>query len=221
MSTDIQVISVVDDLQIISVEDIEGAEPRTLRLIGRGGFNSAQRVIINDYGINTFVVVTDTVLLVAPGDTFDSVAVEDMNLVVVSSSLTSTRRVRLFFGPTVRLKSVTGIQKLIQHIVKVLLTNVGTNRFRLQEGGNLLKLTSFPLTPASRPRIITALSQAVSSTETQIIAAQAAQRGLTLDERLLGLALGNVVFDDGTLEVQATIRLTTYRGRSVAVPLVL
>ena len=221
MSTDIQVISVVDDLQVTSVEDIEGADPRALRLVGQGGFNNAQRVIINDYGIDTFVVVSDTVLLVSPGEIFDDVATASMNILVVSSSLTNTTRVRLFFGPTVRLKAVTGLQKLVQHVVKILLTNVGTNRFRIQEGGGLLKLTSFPLTPASRPRIVTALAQAVSATESQITAAQATQRGLAAEERLMGLALGGVAFDSDTLEVQATIRLTTFLGRSTSVPLVL
>lgn len=221
MSTDIQVISVVDDLQVLQVEEIEGSDPRTLRVVGRGGFNDAQRVIINDYGIDTFLIVNDMVLLVVPGSTFDNVSVENMNVVVVSGTLTNTRRVRLFFGPTVRLKRVIGVQKLVQHVVKILLTNVGTNSFRVQEGGNLMKLTAFPLTPASRPRIVTALSQATSSTESQITAAQATQRGLSLDERLMGLALAGVTFDDETLEVQATIRLTTFRGRSVAVPLVL
>lgn len=221
MSVDIQVISVVDDLQVLSVEDIEGAEPRTLRLVGRGGFNSAQRVIINDYGINTFVIVSDRVLLVTPGSTFDGVAVSDMNVVVVSSSLTNTRRVRLFFGPTTRLKRVSGVQKLIQHVVKILVSNVGSNRFNVSEGGNLLKLTAFPMTPASRPRIVTALIQAISTTESQIVNAQASQRGLTLDERLLGLAFGGVTFNDESLEVQASLQLTTYRGRSVLVPLVL
>jgi len=221
MSVDIQVISVVDDLQVVSVEDIEGAEPRTLRLVGRGGFNSAQRVIINDYAINTFVVVSDAVLLVSPGSALDDVSVENMDVVVVSGSLTSTRRVRLFFGPTTRLKRVTGVQKLIQHVVKILVSNVGSNRFEVSEGGNLLKLTAFPLTPAARPRIVTALIQAISTTETQIVNAQASQRGLSLDERLLGLTFGGVTFDQESLEVQASIQLTTYRGRSVLVPLVL
>lgn len=221
MSTDIQVISMVDDLQVISVTEVAGAEPRTLRVVGRGGFNSAQRVLINGYGINTFVVVTDTAMLVALDAVFDGVDASRMEVLVVSNQLTNTRRVRLFFGPTLRPRAVTGVQKLVQQVVKTLLSNIGTNRFRLQEGGNLLKLTAFPMTAASKPRIVTAISQAASATESQIMTAQAGERNLPLDERLMGLTLGGVTFDDASFEVEATLRLTTYQGRSVAVPLIL
>lgn len=221
MSTDIQTISVVDDLQVIGVVDIEGAEPRTLRVVGKGGFNNAQRVIINNLGIDTFLVVSDTVLLVEPGASFDNVPAVSMDIVVVSSALTTSRRARLFFGPTKRLKRVSGVQKLIQVIVKMLLTNSNTNKFRLSEGGNLLKLLAFPLTPSSRSRIVTGLSQAVSSVEEQLVSTQTTARGLATDEKLLSLGLGDVVFLDASLEVQATIRLVTFAGQTVSVPLIL
>jgi phage baseplate assembly protein W len=221
MSVDIQVISVVDDLQVISQEDIEDAEPRTIRVVSRGGFNNAQRVIINNLGLDSFLIISDTVLLVEPGSSFDNVPVQNMDIVVVSSALTGTRRARLFFGPTKRLKRVNGVQKLIQHIVKMLLTNSNTNKFRLSEGGNLLKLLAFPLTPASQSRIVTGLSQAISSVEDQLVSSQTASVGLAADERLLSLSLGEVVFLQETLEVQATVRLVTFAGNTVNVPLVL
>tara|TARA_R110002126_G_scaffold43113_3_gene123815 strand:+ start:303 stop:968 length:666 start_codon:yes stop_codon:yes gene_type:complete len=221
VSKDIQIISLVDDLQILSVADIEEAVPRTLRVVGAGGFNSAQRVLINDFGVDTFVLVSDTVLLVAPGDTFTNVPVENMNVVVISSALTGTQKARLVFGPTVRLKSVSGLQKLVQHVVKVLLTNVGSNKFRLQEGGGFLKLTAFPLTPAAQPRIVTAISEALSATETQTLAAQATQRNLDADERLLSLSMVGVSFDVERLEVVAKVRLVTFQGTSASIPLVL
>lgn len=221
MSVDIQVISVVDDLQVLSLEDIEDAEPRTLRVVGRGGFNNAQRVIVNNLGVDSFLVVSDTVLLVELESSFDNVPAENMDVVVVSSSLTGTRRTRLFFGPTKRLKRVSGVQKLIQHIVKMLLTNSNTNKFRMSEGGNLLKLLAFPLTPSSQSRLVAGLSQAISSVEDQLVSSQTASPGLAPDERLLSLSLGDVVFLQETLEVQATIRLVTFAGNTVNVPLVL
>lgn len=221
MTVDIQTISLVDDLQVLGQEDIEGADPRTIRVIGRGGFNNAQRVIINNLGLDSFLVITDTVLLVEPGPSFVNVPVESMEIVVVSSQLTNTRRARLFFGPTRRLKRVSGIQKLIQAIVKMLLTNTNTNKFRLSEGGSLLRLLGFPLTESAQSRIVSGLSQAVSAVEEQLISTQANARGLASDERLLSLSLGEVVFLQESLEVQATIRLITFAGNTVSVPLVL
>ena len=221
MSVDIQVISVVDDLQVLSVQEVDGAQPRTIQVFGRGGFIQAQRVIINGFGVDAFVIVSDTVLLVAPGPTLDGVVVADMDVVVVSSVLTTGRRARLFFGPTKHLKRVSGVQKLIQHVVKILLTNTNTNKFRLSEGGNLLRLTGFAMTPSAKSRIVASLSQSVSATEEQLVTAQAGAKGLGLDEKLLSLTLGDVTFLEDTLEVQATIRLATFAGRNVSVPLIL
>lgn len=221
MSLDIQVISVVDDLQVTSVVDIPGAVPRTLRVFGQGGFSDAQRVLINNFGVDSFLVVSETTLLVELGPSFDNVPVQDLDVVVVSSTLTASRRARLFFGPTKRLKRVSGVQKLIQVVVKMLLTDSNTNKFRLSEGGNLLKLLGFPMSPASRSRIVAGLSQAVSSVEEQLVSTQATARGLASDERLLSLSLGDVSFLENTLEVQATLRLVTFAGKSVSIPLVL
>jgi hypothetical protein len=218
---DIQVISLVDDLQVLGAVELEGADPRAIQVVGRGGFTEAQRVIINDFGIDTFILVSDYVLIVNPGPELDSVAVENMDIVVVSSRLTNTRRARLIFSPTKRLTRVSGLQKLIQHVVKMLLTNTGTNKFRTSEGGDLLRLLAFPLTEASRSRLVTGLSQAASSIEDQLIAAQAGVPGLDLDERLLSLSLGDVRFLTDTQEVEASMRLVTFAGRTVSVPLIL
>ena len=218
---DIQVISLVDDLQVLGASELTGADPRAIQVAGRGGFSSAQRVIINGLGIDSFILVNDYLLIVNPGSQLDDVAVENMDIVVVSSSLTNTRRARLVFGPTKRLSRVSGLQKLIQHIVKMLLTNVGTNKYRTAEGGSLLQLLAFPLTEAGRSRIVASLSQGISAIEDQLTASQAGTPGLDLEERLLSLTLSNVQFLAETQEVEASIRLVTFSGQAVNVPLIL
>lgn len=221
MSRDIQFVSMVDNLQVTGVEEIEGAIPRTLRVTGTRGFNSAQRVIINDYGLDTFTLVSDSTLLVAPGPVFDQVPVGQMDVVVVSGSLTSTNRVRLLFGPTKKTRSVSGGQKLVQQIIKSLLTNTRSNRFNTSEGGNLLKGLGDSLSLESSSKIAAVLSDAVSTTERQFFGAQANARNLPTSERLLSLTLGDVVFDSGRLEVTASIRLVTFSGRAISFPLTL
>ena len=222
MTTDLQVISVVDDLQVTSVEEVEGAVPRTIRVVSaEGGLRFAQRVFINDFGVDTFIIVSDFSLLVAPGPTFDGLPVNQMSVVVVSDQATGRRRVRLFFGPTLQVSDVDGVQKLIQGVVKILLTSVGSNRFKLGQGGNLLKMLGTNLDPSSQAKISTTISQAVSATEEQVLNAQALESGLPADERLLALSLSNIVFLPDTLEAQATLRLTTFAGSSAVIPLIL
>lgn len=221
MSRDIQTISVVDDLQVTSVEDVEGAVPRTLRVTGVGGFNNASRVLVNNIGIDDFLIVSDKVILVTLGTLLSATAAANMDVVVVSSTLTGRTRLRLYFGVVPRLTSISGIQKLVQAVVKLLLTNVGSNRFRVQHGGNLLRLTAFPLVPTAKSRIVTALTQAVSATESQIIAEQSSQRGITAEERLLSLSVSDVAFDSDKMEVVATLQMSTYQGSSISLPLTL
>ena len=220
MSTDIQVISMVDDLAVSSVEEIAGSNPPALNVRG-SKFAAAQKVLINDYGVDKFTVVSDSLLIVYPGDTLASVAVSSMNLVVLAGDLTSVDRVRLIFGPTVRLRRVTGLQKIVQQVVKVLLTDKGSNRFLTTQGGSLIALTSFPLTSTAQTRLSGALATALADTKSHIIDAQTTQRGLSAEERLSELSLTDVTFDVTASEVKATVRLVTQAGNSVSVPLIL
>ena len=220
MSTDIQIISMVDDLSVFSVEEIDGSSPRALNIKGRQ-FSTAQKVLINDYGISSFTVISDTLLIAYPGEVLDSVATSSMSVIVLSGGLTNVDRVRLIFGPTVRLRRVTGLQKLVQQVVKVLLTDKGSNRFLTSQGGSLISLTSFPLTNGAQSRLSSALATALSDTKSHIMDAQTVQRGLSPEERLTELALTEVTFDVATSEVKATIRLATQAGNSVSVPLIL
>ncbi len=221
MSRDFQFISVVDDLSVSTAEDIPDAEPRTLRLTSPGGFNSAQRVIINDFAINTFIIASDRLILVEIGDSFGDLLVSSMRIVVVASTLTSTRRVRLLFGPTRRSKQVTGLQKLVQHVVKIMLTSLGTNRFNVAEGGDLVRGLSGDLSLVDRSRVNTVLARAVETTQDQIIASQASERGLPAAERLLSLSLDRVTYFEAAAEVQAEVRLVTFTGQALDIPLVL
>jgi len=221
MSLDFQFISVVDKLQVTGVTDIEGAIPRTVRVTGTRGFQSAQRVEINDFGIDSFIVVSDTVLLVAPGDTLNSVPVFDMNIEVLSGELTSLNSVRLVFGPTKRTREVSGVQKLIQQVVKSLLSDGRSNRFDTSEGGDLLQSIGKSLSPSASAQISTALALSVSRTQEIFLAAQAVSTNLDATERLLSLELMGVQFNSASLEVEAQIRLVTLAGQSISVPLTL
>jgi phage baseplate assembly protein W len=216
---DIQFISMVDKLAVSSIEEMEGASPRTLRVYGEG-LRSAQRVEINDYGVDSFTVASDRQLLVIPGDIFADVEVSRMTALVHSSQLTNTRRVALVFGTTRNTRSIDGIQKLIQQILKVLLSKLGSNRFVPEEGGDLLNLVGEGLSPDGQSQVSAAVSQAISLTSRYILAQQAGTN-IPASERLMTLKLNGVVFDTALGEVSAQVRLTTMTGKSVEIPLTL
>lgn len=221
MSNDFQFITMVDELAVRLVEDLVGAEPRTLRVSGISGFLSTQRVFINNYGVDDFIIISDSVLLVYPSDVFSSVAVENMSVQVASGELTGASPIRILFGPTKKTRAVSGIQKLVQQVIKMLLSDIGSNRFDPGEGGDLVHSLGLTLGSAGSARISASLSQAVRTVEEQLVSSQAAESNLPASERLLSLSLSGLRFDNVALSVEADIRLVTFTGAFVQVPLVL
>jgi phage baseplate assembly protein W len=217
MSNDIQFISVVDNLEVREVVDLEGAVPRTLRVVGKSGFSSAQRVEINDFGIDTFTVVSDKVILAVPGDLFSEVDVSEMDVVVIAGELTGTRSARLVFGPTKRVRRVSGIQKLVQQVVKSFLSDTGSNRFSPDEGGDVMRLIGQSIDPSSQARIASGLAQAASNTQELYLANQATAKNLLSTEKLLKFELRGVQFQ--TDRVTAQLGLVTFAGQSIDIPL--
>lgn len=221
MSYDYQFVSMVDDLAVDDVVDLAGADPRTLRVAGRGGFLSAQRVFVNDYGIDDFTVVSDQILLVRLTDLFASTPVFQMTVSVAAGELTNTNKVRLLFGSTRKTRKVNGLQKLVQQVVKMLLSAAGSNRFDPGEGGDVLRALGGSLEVGAGPRLSADLSRALSAIEEQLISSQASEQNLPAIERLLSLRLSGLSFNTEAQSVTASIRLVTFSGNSIEVPLIL
>ena len=217
MSRDYQFISVVDNLQVVAIEDVEGAEPRTLAVTGTGGFTAAQRVTINDYGVDTFELVTDKLLLVPLPDFLAQLSLADLDVVVVSSALTGTRKARILFGPTRRTKTVNGLQKLVQQVLKETLSRVNSNRFRPADGGDIPAALGTTLNPAGKSKLAAAIAQGVERVKAQFLSAQVNDRTLAASERLLEYRLEGLDFE--TNRAVATLRLQTYAGLSIDIPL--
>ena len=221
---DLQIISLVDDLQLSSVTELAGAATRTLVLTGTGGFRYISRVSINDYGIDVYTVVSDRILYVPLPTIFETVSIAEMDITLISSKRSATNAttpLRLSFGPTKKVGSVSGIQKLIQHVTKVLLTNAGTNRFAPSEGGSLVRSLSLNLSEENRPAITAALATAISTTEKYILQSQASMTNLPLSERLLSFSLVGITFNPIAAEIKATINVRSFQGSSVTLPLTL
>lgn len=220
MSFDLQICSLVNSLQILEAVELTGASPRTIRLRASFGFLDAQRVYINDYTVDTFEVVNDSYILVYLPDIFSNIAFNDMSFEVTSASYTGGPA-RVVFGPTKNVRKVEGIQKLVQQIVKTILSNVGSNKFTIGEGGGLLNTLGGNLSEGARSQIGAAVANAVSKTESQVLLAQSNSVGILASERLASLRVGAVTFVEDNLEVRADVRLITYSGTSINIPLTL
>ena len=220
MSFDLQFLSLVDDLVIISVAEVENSSPRAVRLVCDGDVRYTQVVEINGMETSDFTVASSRALIVRLGSTFDDTDVSDLSFAAVSSRWTSGQKVRLRFSPTITITKVTGAQKLIQQLVKALLSDRGSNRFNRSEGGNILRSLGVSLDQAAKTQIATAFSEGASSVESMFIAAQAGKK-LPPSERLLSFKFSRVSFDETSMQAVAYLRVVTYEGKSVSVPLVI
>ena len=220
MSYDIQFLSLADDIKVLSATEVEDADPRAIRLVCDGDVRFAKTVSINGLKTADFSVVSDRTLLVFPDSGFDDTTPNQMTITIVSSRWTSGQRVRLLFTPTVTLTKVEGVQKLIQQLVKSLLSNSGTNRFDLTEGGDVLRALGLTLDVGAKAQIASVFSEAASRTESQFIAAQANKK-ISPSERLLSFQFARVSFDPESQQAVAYLKVVTYAGQAVSVPLVL
>jgi hypothetical protein len=219
---DLRFIAVSDAIQILDTSEVEGTSARTLKIISTGGMAHANRVYINGLGIDAFTILSRTSLLVTLPSTLDTVDLADMDISVSSSTLTSTKTPSsLSFGTTRSIKSVEGIQKLIQQVVKTLLSNIGSNRFSPYSGGGLIAgMRGVTMDRGASARISSVLQAAVNSTLETITSAQVGQV-ISADEKLLSLSVNSLNFDSSSTEVSAGITLITYAGTNFTIPLAL
>jgi hypothetical protein len=216
---DLQTMHLVDDYAITSAEEVSAApgEPRTLLLQARGGgLSGAARVLINDLGIDDFTVASDFELLVRLPSTLDNVLLGNMVFVVYGSYATGRRRVRLVHALTRRPRAVEGRQKLIQQVVRVLLSGARSNKFDRAGGGDLAREMTNALADGRDPAV--AVAQAVTSTSTYV---KVRQRGLRIPapERLRELAFEGILYEAD--QAVALVRLRDAAGGNSQVPVVL
>ena len=219
---DLRFISISDAIKIRDYYEVEDSSPPTLKIVTDGGVRYANRVYINGLSINSFTVLNDYSLLVTIPEDARAIAVSEMVVSVSSSRLTSrVGRTSLNFGPTKVLTSVSGIQKLVQQVVKELLSDVSSNRFNTADGGGLVKsLGSVAFTPSAASKISASIQASVSNT---LATFQRNQLGSSIpaDERLLSLEVSSVNFDESTGTANATIRLVSFAGVNFTIPLAL
>lgn len=130
---------------------------------------------------------------------------------VVLSTFTGGGKSKAEFLLTTENMLITGRQVLLQEIVRLLFARPRTNTFRPAEGGGALQALAdvFPDERLSRVRAITA----VRVVEDQIRRQQILIRGLSPEERLVGMEVLNVtVGQDGTA---VEMIVETQKGRSL------
>jgi hypothetical protein len=209
----------VDDYAITSREEIVVSKgtPRTILLGARGGgLAGVTRVLVNDVGVDDFSIVSDFEMLVRLPPLLDDASLANMGFIVYGAYATGRHRVRLIHAMTKRPRAVQGQQKLIQQVVRVLLSQVGTNKFDRSAGGNLALELDASLGEGRDPSV--AVAQAADATGAFFKAHQR-RSSLPANERLRALAFEGISYEDS--QAVALLRVQDYSGAAYSFPVVL
>lgn len=211
MSVDFQVVFPQTAIQLNSVRVVPGASPATLDVIGQD-FRTVDQVTVNGLVAPQVVVLSKTRLLaqVPLGlsiTALSSVAVTSRDLTIGPKSL-----IKFQVGPTP--SKVSGILRLVQVFLKLLLTTPGKDIFAPRVGGNALKDVGQTFGEDQGGLIVGDMIIAVSTTQRQIMSIQARDPTIPRDERLLSAVVSNADYNVAESALIVGVTLTSQAGRS-------
>ncbi len=215
---DLKILTVRDVLPVADVRYATGVIPLSLFVAG-DKVGQANHVYINDIESPEFVVLSPSRLLVqVPTSERDSSL---RKISVISDVPTVNRNSLLHFEIGRNLRSIKGIEKLVQGFCKILLQTPGSDRFRPTEGGGILKMVGRDVSKGDARNLQAAVVSAVSRTKDQLMSRQAIDRRIPSDERLLTAIADSVGFDSSTTTLIARISVSAVSGKSAVANLTL
>lgn len=209
MALSLEVIKFRDILRVESIPRlIPGAPVTTVELKGED-FNSADVVTINDMLSPAFIIVNKHTIFAELPEHVRQIS----KVAVLSSRFTTTGEAsQVVFQVGKKTRSVTGVLKLTQLFIKILLTTPGRDVFDKSIGGGLLDLVGQVTSVSRSDKALAAVAKAVSNTAAQIKRTQLNVSKLPLNERLLSAELIDLRMLKGTDEARARVQITSVAG---------
>lgn len=215
---DLQVIKVRDVLPVMRVS-LASMTPRTLLLTGKD-FSSTEEVYINEVRspVGGVFIVDDRNLLAQVPDVELNTPIRSVS--VISNRLTRNNRSRIDFKIGNISSRASGIERLIQMFLKIMMQTPGTDIFVPASGGGLLRAVGKTAGKNDQANIVADFHNAVSRARQQIMRMQANNPPTNLSERLLYARPLDVKFVTQELALVGKIDIANQAGKSAVVGLV-
>ena len=178
---DLRILEIRDILPLTNVVPARGVSPRSIVVTGQD-FNNAYEVLINETKSPSVIIVNSTRLMAQVPVSVGAAAIRTVT--VTSHRLTGTRSSKITFGIGDTTHMVSGIERLIQTFIKMLLTTPGSDVFAKNIGGGLLR-TIARQTARGGGSMVSDFHMGVERTRRQIMTLQANDKTIALSERLL------------------------------------
>ena len=209
MAADIQFAYPQQSIKISAVAMVEGYDLPTIVVIG-DDFSAVDAVLISDVPSPSVVVLSKTQLIaVLPQEVYGQ---SILNVTVVSYRLAYTEQSVVSFRMGTVNRKATGMIRLVQLFLKVLLTTPGTDIFDKRSGGGAMKNLGKTFSKSNSGGIVSDFVISVDNTAKQITTMQARQPRLPRDERLLSAKVTQSYFDTAQTALIATVSLTSQAG---------
>jgi hypothetical protein len=204
---DIRVAIIKDILPYVSAEKVLD-DPPTLEIRGRN-FLRATAVYMNNVKAPEMVIFSDEHLWAQIPRAQASEVIT--SLMVISETLSMGKQSLVHFELN-DFRRVSGVQKLCQYFIKLLLQSPGSDIFAKDIGGGLLKMIGQNDAFNDGKSVRTAILDAINRVKSYIVKEQGPDGSIPLDERLLDITINGVSFDETRTEITVNITLTSMAG---------
>lgn len=211
MSVDFQVVFPQSVIDLNSVQLMFGVTPLTLDVLGED-FRSVDEVRVNGLIADNVVILSRKRMLVRVPTLLGNQQVTTVT--ITSNSLTMTPKSMLKFRLGRSTSKVSGVLKLTQSFLKVLFTTPGYDIFAPRVGASALKNLGVTFGASEGKSIVSDFVIAVATTSRQLLAIQARDTNLPLEERLLSARVSAANYSRQEAALIVSVELTSQTGRS-------
>lgn len=206
----IRLLRLLDVLPVTSARNAPGVSPRALIVVCER-LSTIDQVLLNGIPSPGFIVYSTTQLLVQVPEVLEDVRITE--IIVLSSTPSMTERSVIQLGVGVRITGQSGVTRLIQTFVRLLMRTAGTNVFHPTLGVGMPRLVGNNISS----RLSADVAIAVADARRQLIAAQTPYTGIPPAERLLSAEVVSVAEDPTNAQINVTVVVTSHdRQRSAA-----
>ena len=217
MAVDLQVVFPQETVAVTGVRNLPGSTPRSIEITG-DDFTAIDLVEINEFEVPGYQVVSRTKIIAElPSDVLAS---QVRSVTVLSRRLVLTARSVLRLRMSQMPSKTSGILRLTQLFLKVLLTTPGSDIFDKELGGGALKNLGSTYSRSRAGSLVNDMSISVQTTQKQITAIQARQANIPADERLADAHLISASFSPRESALLVSISLTNQTGQPALLNLI-
>ncbi len=205
---DFRIVSARVQLKVVSIAPIRGFLPQSIAVVGED-LDKTSEVRYNGIQAEEFVVQTPSRMIVKVPRSQIGKPFSDLR--VLSTVALSKKSAVLNLGLDRPLRTVSGIDRLIQSWVLVFMTTPGSDIFSPSSGGGGISLVGRS-TDRTGKGVTADLAMGIEKTKQELLRLQASNQSIPPSERLMTTSLDVVEFDERTTVLSARVNIQNMLG---------